>query len=198
MAYNANKPDATDTISSSQSVLKDNFTAIKAIIDVNHVTFGLSDQGKHNLVTIPQVTVTPGSIPAAVSATEWAFYNASGDLFLRTNKAAGTVTGDINITGGTKATLGWCYLPCGVIMKWGTGSVTASNSGAYGTATLISGASIPTITTLLSGIVTKVGTSELIVSYSSFDETAHTVTAYAIKAFSGSNTATFNYLLLGI
>lgn len=128
MAYDANKPDAGDTISSSQAVLKDNFTAIKQLVDVNHVTFGLTNQGKHHTVSIPSIVITGGSIPIATAAAEWALYtdSVSGNLFLRIpSQGAGTVTGDINLTGGTFSTTGTCTLPCGLIMKWGTGSLGA-------------------------------------------------------------------------
>jgi hypothetical protein len=136
MAYSATKPDSTDAMSASQATLKDNFTAIKALVDVNHVTFGLSDQGKHNIVTIPQITVVPATTPVAVAATEWAFYvnAATSDLFLRHDKGAGTVTGDYNLTGATKASPGECTLPCGIRLKWGTGSIgvgSSSSTGSY-------------------------------------------------------------------
>jgi hypothetical protein len=125
MSYTYNKPDATDTMSASQAVLKDNFTALKSFLDVNHVTFGLTSQGKHNIVTIPQITVAAGSIPVAVSTQEWAFYvnDATSDLYLRHDKTAGTVLGDFNITGGTFGTTGICTLPCGLIIQWGTSSL---------------------------------------------------------------------------
>lgn len=203
MAYTYNKPDATDTISSSQSVLKDNFTAIKGLVDVNHATFGDPSEGKHKIVHFPALTITPGSIPAATLATEYALYSTSSGVFLRPpSQAAGTVTADINLTGATKADPGWCYLPCGIIMKWGTGSISGVNSsGATGTATLISGAGIPTITSLLSGIVCRSGGSsgkQVVVGFSSFDESAHTVTAYGWRDFSSSTTTAFSYLLLGV
>jgi len=203
MAYTYNKPDATDTISSSQSVLKDNFIAIKQLVDVNHATFGDPSEGKHNIVHFPALTVTPGSIPAATLATEYAIYSTSNGLFIRPpSQAAGTVTADANITGATKASPGWCYLPCGIIMKWGSGTISGvDSSGTTGTATLISGAGIPTITTVLSAMVCKSGGSagkEAVVSYSSFDESAHTVTAFGYKPFSDSTTAYFSYFLMGI
>lgn len=201
MSYTYNKPDATDTISSSQSVIKDNFTAIKSLIDVNHVTFGDPSEGKHSIVHFPNLTVTPGSIPAATSATEYALYSTSSGLFLRLpSQTAGTVTLDRNITGGLKANPGWCIWPNGIIVKWGYGNITAGSSGASGTATdLVYGAGIPTITTLLTASATLVGTSKLSVGYGgSFDESAHTVTAYGWSLDSSSHSGLFYYMLLGV
>lgn len=123
MSYTYNKPDATDTISSSQSVIKDNFTAIKGLVDVNHATFGDPSEGKHKIVHFPNLTVTPGSIPAATSASEYALYSTASGLFLRPpSQSAGTVSSDLNIattyTSSTKADSGYCYLPCGIKMIW--------------------------------------------------------------------------------
>lgn len=125
MAYTYNKPDATDTISSSQSVLKDNFTAIKQLVDVNHATFGDPSEGKHNIVHFPQLT-TGASIPAATSATEYALYNRaiSGvpGLFIRIpGQSAGATTGDISLTSSAGLTAqGSTQLPSGLIVKWGS------------------------------------------------------------------------------
>lgn len=200
MSYTYNKPDAGDTISSSQSVIKDNFTAIKGLIDVNHLTFGDPSEGKHKYVTMPIQTSLP-----TVSTTEWGFFVASDgtnpQVYLR-NNSSGVIdlTKDITLTSATKANPGWCMLPCGIIMKWGTGSITAGYSGGSGTATdLIYGTGIPTITTLLNANVTVSGTGRLSVGYGgAFSEVAHTVTVYAYSLNSSSNTASFNYLLLGV
>jgi hypothetical protein len=134
MAYNAAKPDAGDAISASQSVIKDNFTAIKALVDVNHVTFGLADQGKHAYVTMPQQTSFP-----TIGATEWSFFSATDgsniQLYLRNNSSAGTIAGDINLTGGTFGTAGKCTLPCGLVMQWGTDTLSGTTSSiSFGTA----------------------------------------------------------------
>ena len=131
MAYTYNKPDAGDTISSSQSVLKDNFTAIKTLIDINHVTFDLADQGKHICVTMPQQTSFP-----TVASTEWSLFSATDgtnvQLYLRNNSSAAVITGDTPITKATKASPGECYLPCGIRMKWGTGSISSGSPSATG------------------------------------------------------------------
>ena len=136
MAYIANKPDSTDAMSASQAVLKDNFTAIKTLVDVNHVSFGLTNEGKHNTVSIPAITVTGGSIPIATGANEWALYtdSVSGKLFLRpASQVAGTVTNDRPLTGiEGNAAKGRSYLP-GVILQWGTGTVSGASSSNTGT-----------------------------------------------------------------
>ena len=198
MAYQANKPLASDWMSVSQGDLQANFTELDTAFKVDHVGYtAATDVGKHKVVRYTNQTIA--SLPA-LTGNEVGLYAYNNNLFFRpaTATTGGTAVGDISLTEATKATTGWCMLPCGIIMKWGTNNITASDSGAYSIATLISGAGIPTITTLLSSIVTKEGSNQLIVSFSSFDETAHTVTVYAYKAFGGDSTAKFNYLLLGI
>lgn len=198
MSYQNSIPLATDNMSVSQGDLQGNFLTLDGAWNVNHVQMNLPAQGKHHFIHIPN-GIFGAAFPLVTGGNEVALYAESGNLYFRpASQAVGVLTNDINLTGGTKLSPGWCYLPCGIIMKWGSGSITASNSHSTANATLISGVGIPKITTLILPMVTKRGSNELIVSYVSFDETAHTVTASAFKAFSGSNTATFDYLLLGI
>lgn len=203
MAYTYNKPDASDKISSSQSVLKDNFTAIKQLVDVNHATFGDPSEGKHNIVHFPQLTIG-ASIPAATSASEYALYNTavggSPALFIRIpGQSAGSTTGDINLTGSLKTDPGWCMLPCGIIMKWASGGVP---TGSSSTITLANGAGIPDITTMLSVQVTAgYGSSpEGSVYFSSYTNTpgANSVLVRAWKPFSGSINLGVYVLIMGV
>ena len=45
MAFQNNKPNASDFLSQSQDDILNNFGAIKTLVDVNHVTFDAADQG---------------------------------------------------------------------------------------------------------------------------------------------------------
>lgn len=202
MAYTYNKPDATDTISSSQSVLKDNFTAIKSLVDINHVTFGDPDEGKHTKLVMPKQTTFP-----ATAATEWSLFSAldlggvNTQLFLRNNSSAATITNDINLTGASKTnTAGWCVLPCGIIMKWGLGSGTFTTSGSAVDATdLAYGTGVPTITTLLTASVNITGTYNVYLNFGgTFNETAHTVSVYGFARSATTSGVGFKYLILGV
>lgn len=134
MAYQENKPQSTDTVSTSQSDLLGNFQAIKTLIDVNHATFGSATEGKHPIVHFPMLTVTAGSVPAATTTTEYALYSTTAGLWVRPpDKTAGTVKSDINFTESSKASVGWGRLACGVIIEWGTGSL-AHNSASQAVA----------------------------------------------------------------
>lgn len=204
MAYKSNIPLAGDLLSQSQADLFNNFQEINTFVGINHEAFNSvapHAQGKHKQVEMPVQAAAVATDP-----TQWSMYVKNNTLaipapaiYLRPPVSAQHPAGnEIDVTTALLASPGWCRLPCGIIMKWGTGSVTASNATNTGTGVLVSGAGIPTITTLLAPVITKTGASELIVSYISFNEAAHTVTVSAVKAFSGSSTTTFNYLLLGI
>jgi hypothetical protein len=125
MAYTYNKPDAGDAISASQSVLKDNFTEIKALVDVNHVTFGDPAQGKHTILNLEKQTVVGGSFPPATSADEYTLYSrldgATFGLFIRPpNSTIGSTTGEIPLTSSAGIAGDGCTkLPSGLIIKWG-------------------------------------------------------------------------------
>ena len=116
--YKSGIPLATDRLSSSQNDLLNNFTAIKALVDVNHETFanGVSPEGKHKFVTMPE----QGAAPATL-ANEGALYTKVGatsavaELFFRRESSGD----EIGFTEGTLANNGWTRLPCGLLVKWG-------------------------------------------------------------------------------
>ena len=200
MSYQNSIPLATDAMSTSQGDLQGNFLTLGSAWNVNHVQMNLPAQGKHHFIHIPNGTFGAG-FPLITGGNEVALYAESGNLYLRpASQAVGVHTNDINLTGGAKVSPGWCYLPNGLIMKWGSGTVNADRFGVAGTAPLIHGTDIPTITTVICPIVTRTGniTSEGIVTYSSFNEVAHTVTVYGVKSISGAHATGFIYLLIGI
>ena len=135
MAYSAVPVDINEDFSVSQPKITANFIAINTAISVDHETFDAAGQGKHKQVTFPQQTVAAGTFPLATSPTEMQIYSATDGanpaLFLRrAGKLIGVATDDINFT--TKgvpvlpATMpGYCWLPCGIKMIWGTATIGA-------------------------------------------------------------------------
>lgn len=128
MAYQENKPEVTDAKNVSCVDIQGNFAAIKTLVDMNHVTFGdPANQGKHDHVTFPEQAVD-----VSTAANEIAIYaKESGtvaELFLR-REGDGDI---INFTAATAApaVTGTCTLPCGITMKWGTGTATGGGAGA--------------------------------------------------------------------
>ena len=148
MSYQNNIPQPTDALSQSQSDILNNFAAIQTLVDVNHVDFASSDQGKHKFVTFPVQTVTP-----SFNVGEVGLYNklsavtSVNELFI-VNSAGTTspLTASQQVTNNN----GWAYLPSGVLMKWGKGTATA---GVY-TFVFPVGANIPAFNGIFSILVT--------------------------------------------
>jgi len=143
MAYNENTPaDINETFSVSQPKIKENFTAIKTLIDINHGTFDAGDEGKHNFVSLPQGTVS-ATFPLKTETDEMAIYcktdGTNPALFVRKHdQTVGVVTNDINFTTAGLTSPGWCRLPCGLLMKWGI-----STANGVETITFPTGGTIP-------------------------------------------------------
>lgn len=156
MAYNQNIPQATDLLSQSQGDIQSNFQAIKTLVDINHVTFGAADQGKHKWVTLPVQGATPPA-GAGFLAGELGLYNASytvtnqSELFINKTNQATVVqvptTASILSTNSNPGlnVAGWTYLPSGIIMKWGNGTANGNTAFVFPVA-----ATIPVFTNVMS------------------------------------------------
>lgn len=165
--YNANIPQSTDQISQSQDQILQNFQAISALVNINHVDFASGDQGKHKWVTLP----SQGAIPPAGSgfaAGELGLYNATnatttkGELYInKTNQATvvqvPSTASTLSINSAPAANAGgWTYLPSGIILKTGN----ASGVSGLVTVTLPSGVGVaPSFTQILGVIVCPYSTS---------------------------------------
>lgn len=128
MAYNANIPQPGDQISQSQADILANFQATGAFVAIDHAGFNTADAGKHNKITFPE----QAGAPAAMAATEIGLYNivnpvtTFNELYIRQNQG-GTVY-DTPLTACLAATPGWTYLPSGLILKWGTSTLSLAGT----------------------------------------------------------------------
>lgn len=134
LPYNPTSPEETEKLKVSQPKIVENFGSIKTIIEENHVAFGLNDQGAHKYVVMPN---------AAVPATP-AENSTDLNLFARTDTGANfpqlwlqypnadvvQLTGNNTGSTGTSGT-GWSKFPSGIIMKWGTATVTQNVPGRF-------------------------------------------------------------------
>ncbi len=116
MAYLNNIPQPADRLKDSQPEILENFSQIYNLIGVNHANFNTANAGKHNIVTMPVQGADP-----ATNATEMAVYTRTSALTgapeLAIRRASnGSIT---EMTAGLLAANGWCYLPSGILMKWG-------------------------------------------------------------------------------
>ncbi len=122
MAYNQDIPQATDQISVSQGDLLANFQSLFSWVQANHVTFDITDAGKHKWVTFPRQGVVPAP---PFTATEVELYNflfpttGVSELYVQKGTAAG-----IPFTAAqSSGTSGWTYLPSGMKMVWGQDTI---------------------------------------------------------------------------
>jgi hypothetical protein len=124
MPYNPNIPQPNDIISQSQPQLLGNFQEINTLIAVNHATFGTPNEGKHNIVTLPEnAAPTPTLIDeASIYSQLSALTNQTELAWQRENN--GPV---IEWTSFLGAGTGWTRFPSGILIKWGGASLTGFN-----------------------------------------------------------------------
>jgi len=193
VAYNNAIPQPTDELRNSQGDILNNFQAIKTAWDINHVTFDLANQGKHNYVTLPEQSAGP-----ATAANELAIYSKQStltsvaELFVRKESSGD----EIEFTSAIAATPGWTRLPSGILLKWG-----ATTANGATTITLPTGATIPAFTTIFSVQLTIVDAgatdADEAVSVRSFaTPTAFNVFASA-RSTTGAKAVNFEYLVIG-
>ena len=123
MAYDENKPQATDLLKDSQVDLLANFQAIKTLVDVNHETFGDANEGKHKFLQMPEQGT--GTVPTA--ANEGALFSMQGPdstvtelVFRREGNGAEITFTEQDVIG----TDGYTRLPSGLLVKYGEFTIT--------------------------------------------------------------------------
>ena len=212
MSYNKAIPAAGDRLKDSQPQILENFATISALLGVDHVISPWNDpadptmtnQGKHNQVTLPEQTVVP-----TVAANEMGLYTKEQDsvsqLFVRREGPGGT---EINITNDvSKAIEGWTRLPNGLIVKWGYVVITPATAKdalipAYSYPV---GASIPVFSTVYTVLI---GSTQMINNvygadfYQQSRLAAYTTTTIQIfnsgLALAGGTATDWTYISVGI
>jgi len=153
MAYQATIPLATDLQSQSQDDIKNNFVALKDLIDINHITFDTIGVGKHFFVQFPvqsPVPVTGGGEMGIYAQTSL----LTGNPELVISNEGSTYIAEF--TGAKRNEQGYAILPSAIIMKWGSGTVNANTTAV---ATFAAGAGIEAFTTIYNVQVTREGTT---------------------------------------
>lgn len=212
MPYNANIPQSTDLLSASQPQILGNFTAIQTLIDVDHVDFASMDQGKHFRVSLPVQSPAPTFDAGNVGL--YSFQNSrtsQNELYI--NKVNQITVTQIPATASILSTTssptpnssGWTYLPSGILIKWGSATVTSTSGSPVQTVTFPAGANIPVFSSIFSMQITT-STSGTVdnnkyVILQSFALGGTTFAVIAVARSSLSTTyvqATFQYLAIGI
>jgi len=134
MPYTVVPANINEAFSVSQPKITANFIAINTAISVDHETFDAAGQGKHKQVSMP---IRGAGLDPITAANEMMLYtknNALGvpAMFIKQQDiAAGTEGTDF--TTATAAANGTCTLPCGIILKWGTGTALGGATGYLNT-----------------------------------------------------------------
>jgi len=126
-----------------KEIFLNNFTELKTVIDVNHVTFAdaTGNQGKHDHVAFPeQGRTATGDSPltdpdeATIYCRQSAVGGAHSALFFRPENLAAGVGADYDFTSISYAagppSKGYTRLPSGLILKWGSSTVNAGSASA--------------------------------------------------------------------
>ena len=134
MAYNPNIPQSTDQLSVSQGQILQNFQSLQTNLNKNHVDLNNALEGLHKYVQMPNITTNAIVVPA-IGANEMATYSdtyaktAQTEVFIR-KQAASTAPASsqqVPMTAARFNASGYCYLPSGLLMKWGQITVPVIN-----------------------------------------------------------------------
>lgn len=128
MTFQANIPQPTDLISASQDDLLQNFQAISAAWQINHVDFNAVSQGKHKFVEMPVQGADPGG--AASEFTLFSKTNVAGndELFYKRDAEANSY--QLSGPNPNRAAKGSSFLPGGLLIQWGL-EATVANDQQY-------------------------------------------------------------------
>ena len=130
--YNPNIPQPTDTGATMQPAVLLNFGAIMDLIDVDHVDFAAANAGKHNQVTFPVLGVQPTFTGGDIGLFSFlSTVTANNELnFTNFNGITRPITASLLSTDDTpnNDVPGWFYLPCGMLVKFGSSVATGSTT----------------------------------------------------------------------
>lgn len=123
--YTANIPISGQSLNVTKNPINSNFQAINQLIAVNHVGFNLTGLGKHNMCEL----VAQASTPTTLSGENTLFSQTVGATELFYTPDAGgnayqlTTSDDTLIASFGDSPNGWTFLPGGLIMNYGQGSI---------------------------------------------------------------------------
>lgn len=192
MAYNNAIPQAGNQISQSQSQILDNFIAIQALIDIDHVDFANSNMGQHNKVSL----VTQGSTPTFTAGQVglYGFLNtvtSSNELYI--SKGGGPTL--IPVSAGLLTNPGgFSYFASGLILKWGNSGFSGNNSITINVNTYNPGFTTSILSVNIS-LRDSAGTYNNVIGITNIG-----TTTFQVAAFNGGippSTVSFTWLALG-
>jgi hypothetical protein len=196
--YDPNIPQPTDQLSVSQADILNNFGALQAMLDINHVDFANAGAGKHFFIELPVQLVAPVTAGGEVGLYSRTSTSTTQPELVFLRQAGSTAPAAVQSTEFTSAgwtNPGWTKLPSGIMFKWraniGFGGV---NTVTINLNTNVPGS--PNFTTALTILITPIDTA------ASYDHvmgisnvTFPNFTVYAATVPPG--TVQFSYLAIG-
>lgn len=121
-------PLITQNLAQTQNPIRVNFQTIDTAFSVNHVSYGIADQGKHKFLQLPEQGVAPATAvnEAGLYSAVGAFSTVSELVFRRENNGVSIPFTEVQQTGQK----GWTRLPSGLVLKWGIYTVNAGATTA--------------------------------------------------------------------
>lgn len=195
MAYNSNIPQANDQLSTSQAQILGNFTSLGAAWPINHGAFDSANAGMHmflQLPTVPNAQVAAVPMMAANQiglVSQVSVYSGVPEMqVIRPNS-----TNVVEFTSAGAGATGWTRLPSGILLKWGSATITGVNT----TATYPVAANIPVFAAVYQSFITPLGTGVYFVVPPSINgQSVNEIVVGYQGAFSASYR--FSYLSIGI
>lgn len=192
--YNDNVPQGSNSISSTQNAILNNWKALNEFVSQDHITFGGVNQGKHNIIHFPAVQ---GSDPTTAIGEIALFTknNASSapGLCVRTENN-GTI---VDFTTAAKSGNGWTRLPSGILLKWGSASVNGNTSVDFPT-----GPTIPVFTSLFNVQVSVIENSSTPNVFVTLKSIGANLTSFPVvvtqRTTTTSTNASLYYLAIGL
>lgn len=132
-------PQTGQSLDVTRNPIRNNFVYINDGFEVDHQNFNTVGAGKHNRVTFPNQSPAPTFTPPEVGL--YNFINTVSTVNeLYISKSNGT---QVPITASSQNTNGWCYLPSGLLIKWGTAAVNRNTLSTIAFPTPINAANGP-------------------------------------------------------
>lgn len=189
--YNNAIPGPNDLLSQSQSDIQVNFASIQSLVDIDHVDFANANAGKHQAVHFVNQAALPTTVGSEVGIYCYASTLVPGtfSLFYQGQNVAGT--GGLDISSSQKASPGFSALSSGMLMQWGTATVTNAT-----TVTLPKQFPTACVFVLVGSVKTAAQTNA--VSLNAIIDSQHfTASSYTVNNAPTPQASTISYLAIG-
>ena len=135
MTFNPNIPKPTDLLSNSQADLLANNGFLNASFSRNHVALNIAtNNGKHTFIEMPTLASIPAPVPGLIAGEGTLYTKGSGgaQLFYTPGTSGNeyqlTRTIAASFASFASANPGWTFLPGGLLLQWGTKTLSANNT----------------------------------------------------------------------